>query len=168
MGRKDPICKTSAKSNIGHTEPAAGMIGLIKCMSMNMLSGVPANVHLRKLNAHIDTDSYPVIFPDEFCDLGINSSFTGVSSFGAGGSNARGDVWARCTKGPRRTGGELVTDKLGFLHAKKQDLLARLAAIQDPDIDDRLKERMQIDLQKEEIDMAIKSVDSEERYRFNA
>jgi len=161
--RDDPIYKTSAKCNMEHTEAAAGMNGLIKCLSMTVLSAVPPNIHLRLLNAHMDTNAYPVLFPDEYSDFCINSGYAGVSSFGFGGANARADVWARCMKGPRRTGGNLQIDKLALLHAKKQDLLEHLTAIQDPDIDDTLKERMHVDVQKDEVDMNIEAIDAEGR-----
>jgi len=164
MRKRDlPIYKTSAKSNMSHTEATAGMAGIIKCLSMTVMSAVPPNVHLRLLNAHMDTHAYPVQFPDEWSDFSINSGYAGVSSFGFGGTNARGDVWARCMIGPRKTGGDLDFNKLRFLQAKKQDMLERLAAIQDPDIDDSLKERMHVDLQKEEVEMVLEALNAEGR-----
>eukprot|EP00413_Alexandrium_margalefii_P030110 CAMPEP_0204559596 /NCGR_PEP_ID=MMETSP0661-20131031/32099_1 /ASSEMBLY_ACC=CAM_ASM_000606 /TAXON_ID=109239 /ORGANISM="Alexandrium margalefi, Strain AMGDE01CS-322" /LENGTH=101 /DNA_ID=CAMNT_0051566837 /DNA_START=24 /DNA_END=325 /DNA_ORIENTATION=- len=97
--RDGPIFKTSAKSNIAHAEANAGMAGLIKCFSMLMHATIPPNVHLVSLNPHMDTNGYPVCFSDEMTELGTNSGYAGVSSFGFGGTNARADLWARASVG---------------------------------------------------------------------
>nr|AQS99286.1 type I polyketide synthase [Gambierdiscus polynesiensis] len=99
--RDGPICKTSAKSNIAHAEANAGTAGLVKCFMMLMHGCVPPNVHLVALNPHIDANGYPVQFGDSLIDLGTNSGYAGVSSFGFGGTNARADLWARVSVGPR-------------------------------------------------------------------
>jgi len=99
--RDGPICKTSAKSNIAHAEANAGTAGLVKCFMMLMHGCIPPNVHLAALNPHIDTNGYPVQFGDSIMDLGTNSGYAGVSSFGFGGTNARADLWARVSVGPR-------------------------------------------------------------------
>lgn len=99
--RTTPILKTSAKSNIGHLEAAAGIAGLIKCICMlNYSCGAP-NVHLNELNPHLDVQGYPVYFETELIDYGTNSGLTGVSSFGFGGTNARADVWGHSHHGHR-------------------------------------------------------------------
>lgn len=100
-GRDTPFMKTSAKTNIGHLEAAAGVAGLIKCILMlNYSTGIP-NIHLLVLNPHLDVAGYPVYFETESVDFGHNSGLTGVSSFGFGGTNARADVWGHATKGFR-------------------------------------------------------------------
>jgi acyl transferase domain-containing protein len=100
-GRSIPFMKTSAKTNIGHLEAAAGVAGLIKCIIMlNYSTGAP-NCHLLVLNPHLDVAGYPVYFETESVDFGHNSGLTGVSSFGFGGTNARADVWGHATKGAR-------------------------------------------------------------------
>jgi len=100
-GRSQPILKTSAKTNIGHLEAAAGVAGLIKCICMlNFSTGSP-NCHLVTLNPHLDVAGFPVLFETEATDYGLNSGLTGVSSFGFGGTNARADVWGHATYGAR-------------------------------------------------------------------
>eukprot|EP00930_Biecheleria_cincta_P018480 TRINITY_DN14388_c3_g1_i2.p1 TRINITY_DN14388_c3_g1~~TRINITY_DN14388_c3_g1_i2.p1 ORF type:complete len:1233 (-),score=231.02 TRINITY_DN14388_c3_g1_i2:95-3766(-) len=101
--RPNPILNTSAKTNIGHLEASAGMAGVLKCV--NLLNGAcsPPNNHFRLLNPHMDTNGYPVYFADALSDFGQKTGISGVSSFGFGGTNARGDLWARCTKGARAT-----------------------------------------------------------------
>lgn len=99
--RDIPILKTSAKTNIGHLEAAAGVAGLIKCiMMLNYCTGSP-NCHLLVLNPHLDVSGYPVYFQTETMDFGHNSGLTGVSSFGFGGTNARADVWGHAAHGAR-------------------------------------------------------------------
>jgi len=112
--RDGPIMKTSAKSNIAHGEANAGMAGLIKCFMMLMHGTTPPNVHLCALNPHIDAHAYPVFFCDEMCDLGTNSGYAGVCSFGFGGTNARADLWARCSIGPR-SANTMNWEKLDFV-----------------------------------------------------
>lgn len=112
--RSLPICKTSAKSNLEHGEANAGMAGLLKCFNILMHGICPCNIHLKDLNPHIDTNSYPVLFGDESIDLGTSSGYAGVSSFGFGGTNARADLWAKATTGPRKTG-TLDENKLDYI-----------------------------------------------------
>eukprot|EP00929_Paragymnodinium_shiwhaense_P000210 TRINITY_DN100456_c0_g1_i1.p1 TRINITY_DN100456_c0_g1~~TRINITY_DN100456_c0_g1_i1.p1 ORF type:complete len:868 (+),score=164.76 TRINITY_DN100456_c0_g1_i1:99-2702(+) len=101
-GRSAPILKTSTKSNIGHMEAAAGMGGLIKCIEMLRHSAGAPNIHLRSLNPHLDVTGYACHFETELMDLGTNSSLSGVSSFGFGGTNARADLWGHAQLGHRK------------------------------------------------------------------
>mmetsp|Transcript_5299 Transcript_5299/g.12032 ORF Transcript_5299/g.12032 Transcript_5299/m.12032 type:complete len:1196 (+) Transcript_5299:117-3704(+) len=101
--RDHALVKTSSKSNLGHTELCAGICGIMKCVLLGMNAVAAPNLHLRLLNPHIDSNGYPVYFSNEFVDQGHNTGYNGVSSFGFGGSNARGDVWGRCVNGPRNT-----------------------------------------------------------------
>jgi len=97
--REHPLVKTSSKSNLGHTEMCAGMLGIMKCVIMSSEVAAAPNLSLRALNPHMDTNAYPVYFSSEFVDQGRASGYMGVSSFGFGGSNARGDVWGRAQSG---------------------------------------------------------------------
>jgi len=99
-----PLLQTSAKAHIGHLEAGAGVAGIVKCMLMcNACAGTP-NVHLTQLNPHLDVAGFPTIFPTEITDYGFNSGYSGVSSFGFGGANARADVFATAKRGARATG----------------------------------------------------------------
>lgn len=102
--RVSPLCMTSAKSNIGHLEASAGTTGVIKCMLMLMQGVGSPNVHLRRLNPHINIDGFPAHFDQEFCHTGLNAGIAGVSSFGMGGTNAHCVVWAPVKFGSLRTG----------------------------------------------------------------
>lgn len=100
---EDPIIMTSAKSNFGHMEACAGIGGITKCIVMlNAMTGA-SNIHLRHINPHIEYVGYPAIFISELVDCGTPSGISGVSSFGVGGTNARGDLWGRSVKGHRTT-----------------------------------------------------------------
>lgn len=101
--RPSPIMNTSAKTNLGHLEASAGMAGVLKCVNILKSSTCPSNNHLRLLNPHMDTNGYPVYFANELSDYGVKSGISGVSSFGFGGTNARGDLWGRCSRGARCT-----------------------------------------------------------------
>lgn len=109
IDREIPFLQTSAKSNLGHLEAGAGSAGLIKCILMLSSSAGKPNIHLLCLNPHLDVQGFPVYFETEVTDFGKNSGVTGVSSFGFGGTNARGDVWGHAKKGHRAVHTGLTT-----------------------------------------------------------
>ena len=89
----------SAKSNIGHCESAAGIAGVTKVL-LQMRHGMLApSLHAETLNPHIDFANSPFVVQRELGewkrpqleDGGERREYpriAGVSSFGAGGSNA--------------------------------------------------------------------------------
>jgi len=98
FGRKrasGPIPVTSGKSHMGHLEPGAGTVGIIKTITSLVHAAVPANVHLRELNAHIEDAGFPGLFPTERTDLATEYHYGGANGFGFGGTNSRVDLWAR-------------------------------------------------------------------------
>eukprot|EP00438_Fugacium_kawagutii_P018475 Skav222406 [mRNA] locus=scaffold4005:16686:20057:+ [translate_table: standard] len=116
--RETPLLTTSAKSNIGHTEACAGMIGLIKCVSMVASSQAHPNCHLRHLNPHLDVDGFPSNFDTEVIDTRLNSNYAGVSSFGFSGTNARADVWSQCKSGPRKANAKPDLNQADQIHMR--------------------------------------------------
>eukprot|EP00913_Durusdinium_trenchii_P033495 g31359.t1 len=52
--RRDELALMAGKTNVGHLEGAAGALGLVKCIKTLEHVEVPPNVHLEKLNPHID------------------------------------------------------------------------------------------------------------------
>ena len=80
----------SVKSNIGHTEAAAGMAGLIKTVMAMKHGEIPANLHYHKTNPAIDLKALNVQVAAERTPW----PFTGksrkalINSFGFGGTNA--------------------------------------------------------------------------------
>ncbi|SAL32898.1 polyketide synthase [Caballeronia udeis] len=85
----------SAKSNIGHCESAAGIAGVTKVLLQMKHGVIVPSLHSRRLNPHIDFDATPFVVnqsltPWEPHHLDGRSlpRIAGISSFGAGGSNA--------------------------------------------------------------------------------
>ncbi|HLC15054.1 MAG TPA: beta-ketoacyl synthase N-terminal-like domain-containing protein [Thermodesulfovibrionia bacterium] len=81
----------SVKTNIGHLESAAGIAGLIKTTLALHHKKIPASLHLKQLNPHIDFNSTPLSIPTQTVDWPSADSspkIAGVSSFGFGGTNA--------------------------------------------------------------------------------
>src|SRR6185312_15365223 len=85
-GRARPLSVGSVKTNIGHTEAAAGVAGLIKAILMLRHQTVPASLHFRQLNPHIDLHGVPLEVPTTTQPAEL--SRIGVSSFGFSGTNA--------------------------------------------------------------------------------
>ncbi|CEL93273.1 unnamed protein product [Vitrella brassicaformis CCMP3155] len=94
-----PLVLGAVKTNIGHTEGAAGIASLIKVILTLRHGLAPPNLHLKQLNPYIDsTGDFPFVMPvQEGGGLRLNTtddtSHTGTligsaSAFGFGGSNA--------------------------------------------------------------------------------
>ena len=61
----------AAKTNVGHLEGGAGMVGLTKLASILSRNCLPANLHLRVMNSHIydDMEDFPVNFVSDACAM---------------------------------------------------------------------------------------------------
>ncbi|GGR19850.1 hypothetical protein GCM10010219_25800 [Streptomyces netropsis] len=89
----------SVKSNIGHAESASGIAGITKVLLQMRHGKLAPSLHAETLNPHIDFADTPFVVQRELADwdrpvlpgggTGATSPrVAGVSSFGAGGSNA--------------------------------------------------------------------------------
>ncbi|MBV9493034.1 MAG: SDR family NAD(P)-dependent oxidoreductase, partial [Acidobacteria bacterium] len=85
----------SAKSNIGHCESAAGIAGLTKVVLQMQHQEIVPSLHSARLNPHIDFASTPFVvnqsvmpWERRVVDGRPVPRIAGISSFGAGGSNA--------------------------------------------------------------------------------
>ncbi|WP_264453579.1 SDR family NAD(P)-dependent oxidoreductase [Paenibacillus polymyxa] len=89
----------SAKSNIGHCESAAGIVGVTKVLLQLKYGQIVPSLHSKTLNPNIDFSDSPFIVQQELGEwkrpvVTMNGKtveyprIAGISSFGAGGSNA--------------------------------------------------------------------------------
>jgi phthiocerol/phenolphthiocerol synthesis type-I polyketide synthase B len=91
-GRKPdaPLLAGAVKTNLGHLESAAGIVGLIKATLAVHRGTIPANQNYEKPNPHIPFDELRLKVVDESTAWPSTGRprRAGVSSFGFGGTNA--------------------------------------------------------------------------------
>lgn len=85
-----PCFVGSMKTNIGHTEGAAGVAGLIKVALSLWHRAIPANLHFHEPNPHVPWRDLHLVIPRELTPWPADSrpALAGVSSFGISGTNA--------------------------------------------------------------------------------
>ncbi len=88
--RENPLPIGSIKTNIGHTEPASGLAGLMKAMLVLEHDRAPKSLHFKNPNPNIDFAGLNLKVTAEPTPLARTGAprFAGVSSFGFGGTNA--------------------------------------------------------------------------------
>lgn len=87
--RKHYCALGSVKANIGHTDTAAGMAGLLKTILSLKNKKIPPSINFNNLNSSINLDGTPFYIntePKEWLESGTPRR-AGVSSFGIGGTN---------------------------------------------------------------------------------
>ena len=85
-----PLSIGSVKTNIGHLEAAAGIVGLVKAVLALQRAEIPPHLHLQQPNSHIRWDAIPIVVPKVTTPWVANGAprVAGVSSFGFSGTNA--------------------------------------------------------------------------------
>jgi phthiocerol/phenolphthiocerol synthesis type-I polyketide synthase B len=85
-----PLLTGAAKTNLGHLEAAAGIVGLIKATLAVQRGTIPANQNFENPNPHIPFDELRLKVVDEPTQWPVTGRprRAGVSSFGFGGTNA--------------------------------------------------------------------------------
>ena len=85
-----PLLVGAAKTNLGHLEAAAGIVGLIKATLAIHRGEIPPNQHFDSPNPHIPFDELRLKVVDEATRWPATGEprCAGVSSFGFGGTNA--------------------------------------------------------------------------------
>ena len=85
-----PLLAGAVKTNLGHLEAAAGIVGLIKTTLALQRGAIPANLHFETPNSHIPFDELRLKVVDEATEWSVTGRprRAGVSSFGFGGTNA--------------------------------------------------------------------------------
>lgn len=88
--RRAPLPIGSIKTNIGHTEPASGLFGLLKAMIALENNTLPPSLHIEKVNEDIDFEDLNVRVNTSPVKLlpAKEPRFAGINSFGFGGTNA--------------------------------------------------------------------------------
>ncbi|KAJ5345682.1 hypothetical protein N7452_003686 [Penicillium brevicompactum] len=83
-----PLYIGAVKSVLGHTEGAAGILGVIKTILILESGVITPNVNLEQLNPAIDSTDWNVKFPTSVTPWPTKGPrFASVNSFGFGGSN---------------------------------------------------------------------------------
>jgi polyketide synthase PksN len=95
QGERPACWLGSVKSNIGHCESAAGIAGLTKVLLQMRYGKLVPSLHSSTLNPHIEFEATPFVVNRELrewnrpvVDGKTKLRAAGISSFGAGGSNA--------------------------------------------------------------------------------
>ncbi|MFF8810521.1 type I polyketide synthase, partial [Streptomyces omiyaensis] len=85
----DPLLVGSAKTNVGHLEGAAGMVGLLKALLSLTHRELPASLNFETPNPAIDLDALKLAVPRALTAWPHPDRplVAGVSSFGMGGTN---------------------------------------------------------------------------------
>lgn len=115
----------SVKSNLGHLEAAAGIVGLLKVILSFQHQKIPASINFEKLNPKINFDDPVFYISNSLHTWNLNQRrLAGVSSFGSGGSNAHVVVeeWAGAHQSTRQSGIPLF-----ILSAKNKERLLAYA-----------------------------------------
>lgn len=87
----DHLWVGSVKSNLGHLEPASGVVGLIKLALAMHHRTIPPNLHFTEPNPRIPFDEYKMRVPTVATPWQPSADgllYGGVNSFGFGGTNA--------------------------------------------------------------------------------
>ncbi|MGA2850722.1 MAG: SDR family NAD(P)-dependent oxidoreductase, partial [Terracidiphilus sp.] len=86
---RNPLYVGSVKTNIGHLEAAAGIAGVIKTALCLRHGIIPASLHFRQLNPHINLNGVPLVVAASMTEWpAVERRMAGVSSFGFSGTNA--------------------------------------------------------------------------------
>ncbi|AGP35405.1 hypothetical protein SCE1572_13250 [Sorangium cellulosum So0157-2] len=86
----EPVVLGSVKTNLGHTEAAAGVAALIKTALALQHRRIPRSLHFTSPNPHVPWETLPVTVATASVPWAANGAgrIAGVSSFGFGGTNA--------------------------------------------------------------------------------
>ena len=84
----NPLLVGSVKTNIGHTESAAGIAGLIKVVLALQARKIPPHLHLKERNPHVVWEGLNIDILTQLTPWASARRIAGVSSFGGSGTIA--------------------------------------------------------------------------------
>ncbi|MET0405281.1 MAG: beta-ketoacyl synthase N-terminal-like domain-containing protein, partial [Cystobacter sp.] len=128
-GEGDALWMGSVKTNVGHLESAAGVTGVMKVVLAMRHGQLPAHLHLKSPNPHIDWKGMGVKVPLALTDWTPargGRRIAGVSSFGFSGTNAH-VVLEEAPSAPERLRPEAVARHVLLLSARAPEALRALA-----------------------------------------
>ena len=126
-GRKGRCMIGSVKSNIGHTESAAGIAGLMKLVLMLERRTLLPNCHFSEPNPGINFEELNLEVSTSLAPWEASQLRTGaVNSFGFGGTNAHAIVQEYS---PHETAGQTKASSLPFVFPVSADTSEALAAV---------------------------------------
>ncbi|MEF3115211.1 SDR family NAD(P)-dependent oxidoreductase [Streptomyces chrestomyceticus] len=129
-----PCAVGSIKTNIGHTEAASGVMGLLKAIASLRHGRVPATLHFTEFHPQIDAGECRLHVPTsmESWPVPQGPRLAAVSSYGVGGTNAHVIVEAAGDDAATREGQESVAEEGGravyLLSGSSQAAVRRHAA----------------------------------------
>ncbi|MFI0982693.1 SDR family NAD(P)-dependent oxidoreductase [Streptomyces sp. NPDC021093] len=131
-GREEPLRIGSAKTNFGHLEPAAGVLGLIKTALALHHGELPASLHFDEPNPHIDFDGNKLrVVAERQPWPAARTRYAGVSGFGFGGTNAHVALAEAPSRGRRLV--PLTADSADAVHEAAAALDARNQPVRGTD-----------------------------------
>lgn len=89
--RENPLMIGSVKTNVGHLEAAAGIVGLVKVVLSLQNKTIPPHLHLNEPNPYIPWNDLPVTVPTSASEWKTPEGkprVAGLSSFGFSGTNS--------------------------------------------------------------------------------
>ncbi len=86
--RETPLLVGSAKTNVGHLEAAAGIVGVIKTVLALQHRQIPPHLHFHTPSPYIEWDKFAIEVPTTPQPWPSEKRIAGVSSFGISGTNA--------------------------------------------------------------------------------
>ncbi|MDB4222561.1 SDR family NAD(P)-dependent oxidoreductase [Granulosicoccus sp.] len=86
-GRTKPLYLGSVKTNVGHLDSAAGIVGLMKVVLSLQNDTIPSHLNCENPNRHIPWKDWPLVIPTENTPWQGEERFAGISAFGMSGTN---------------------------------------------------------------------------------
>jgi len=105
----------SVKTNIGHTEAASGIAGLMKAVLCLKHRAIPPSLHFHEPNPNIPWGEIPLIIQTEYAPWpdDVRPAFAAVNSFGVTGTNAHIILEEAPIATQKRVGAYSHTPKIG-------------------------------------------------------